>query len=48
MAAPPSHPKDSGKASWHRSATGGRRQIRPAPFGAALAGCRDDNYLAVA
>nr|WP_245278028.1 transposase [Rhizobium leguminosarum] len=26
------HPKDSGKASWHRSTTGGRRQIRPALF----------------
>ncbi|WQO56655.1 hypothetical protein U8C36_31215 (plasmid) [Sinorhizobium medicae] len=32
----------------HRSATGGRRQIRPALFGAALVGCRDYNYLAVA
>ncbi|RUL95429.1 IS110 family transposase [Rhizobium chutanense] len=42
------HPKDSGKASWHRSTTGGRRQIRPALFIAALAACRGDNPLAVA
>lgn len=42
------HPKDSGKASWHRSTTGGRRQIRPALFIAALAACRGDNRLAVA
>ncbi|QHW25348.1 IS110 family transposase [Rhizobium leguminosarum bv. viciae 248] len=42
------HPKDSGKASWHRSTTGGRRQIRPALFIAALAACRGDNPLAAA
>lgn len=42
------HPKDSGKASWHRSTTGGRRQIRPALFIAALAACRGDNHLAIA
>nr|WP_312889796.1 transposase [Rhizobium laguerreae] len=42
------HPKDSGKANWHRSTTGGRRQIRPALFIAALAACRGDNPLAVA
>ena len=41
------HPKDSGKASWHRSTTGGRRQIRPALFIAALAACRGNNPLAV-
>ncbi|NKM96468.1 transposase, partial [Rhizobium leguminosarum] len=42
------HPKDSGKASWHRSTTGGRRQIRPALFIAALAACRGNNGLATA
>ncbi|API53001.1 IS110 family transposase [Rhizobium leguminosarum] len=42
------HPKDSGKASWYRSTTGGRRQIRPALFIAALAACRGDNGLATA
>lgn len=42
------HPKDSGKASWHRSTTGGRRQVRPALFIAALAACRGSNPLATA
>ncbi|WP_261318831.1 transposase [Rhizobium leguminosarum] len=42
------HPKDSGKASWHRSTTGGWRQIRPALFIAALAACRGNNGLATA
>ncbi|MEZ2133176.1 MULTISPECIES: IS110 family transposase [unclassified Sinorhizobium] len=42
------HPKDSGKASWHRSTTGGRRQIRPALFIAALAVCRGASPLATA
>ncbi|EJC74430.1 IS110 family transposase [Rhizobium hidalgonense] len=42
------HPKDSGKASWHRSTTGGRRQIRPALFIAALAACRGNSPLATA
>ncbi|RFB89885.1 IS110 family transposase [Rhizobium leguminosarum bv. trifolii] len=42
------HPKDSGKASWHRSTTGGRRQIRPALFIAALAACRGNSPIATA
>nr|WP_245449669.1 transposase [Rhizobium leguminosarum] len=42
------HPKDSGKASWHRSTTGGRRHIRPALFIAALAACRGNSPIATA
>lgn len=42
------HPKDSGKASWHRGTIGGRRLIRPALFIAALTACRGDGPLAVA
>lgn len=40
------HPKDSGKAVKYRSTAGGRRQIRPALFVAALAAIRGDNALA--
>lgn len=42
------HPRDSGKASRHRSTAGGRRQIRPALFVAALTAVRGDNRLAAA
>lgn len=39
------HPKDSGKLNAHRHTTGGRRQIRPALFIAALAATRGKNSL---
>jgi transposase len=39
------HPKDSGKLHAHRYTTGGRRQIRPALFIAALAAARGKNTL---
>lgn len=40
------HPKDSGKLNSHRHSSGGRRQIRPALFIAALAATRGKNPLA--
>lgn len=39
------HPRDSGKLSSHRHSSGGRRQIRPALFIAALAAARGNNPL---
>lgn len=39
------HPKDSGKLNAHRHSAGGRRQIRPALFIAALAAARSKNSL---
>jgi transposase len=40
------HPKDSGKANQYRHTRGGRRQLRPALFIAALAATRGNNQLA--
>jgi transposase len=42
------HPRDSGKANQYRHTRGGRRQIRPTLFVAALAAVRGDNQLALA
>jgi transposase len=42
------HPRDSGKANQYRHTRGGRRQIRPALFIAALAAVRGNNQLALA
>lgn len=42
------HPRDSGKTNRHRTTAGGRRQIRPALFVAALTAVRGDNPLAAA
>jgi transposase len=39
------HPRDSGKLNAYRSTSGGRRQIRPALFIAALAAARGKNLL---
>lgn len=40
------HPRDSGKLNGHRHSSGGRRQIRPGLFIAALAATRGKNPLA--
>jgi transposase len=40
------HPKDSGKTNAYRHSSGGRRQLRPPLFIAALAATRGDNPLA--
>jgi transposase len=42
------HPRDSGKAHPYRSTRGGRRQLRPALFIAAMAASRGNNKLAEA
>lgn len=46
LAACAPHPRDSGKLRQHRHSSGGRRQIRPALFIAALAATRGSNPLA--
>lgn len=46
LAACAPHPRDSGKATPHRSVKGGRRHVRPALFVAALAAIRGHNPLA--
>lgn len=40
------HPRDTGKINHHRRTVGGRRQLRPALFVAALAAVRGNNQLA--
>jgi transposase len=42
------HPRDSGKTNQYRSTKGGRRQLRPALFIAAMAASRGNNQLAEA
>jgi transposase len=46
LAAVAPHPRDSGKASLPRTTTGGRRELRPILFQAALTAARGQNMLA--
>jgi transposase len=46
LAACAPHPRDSGTSHGHRTTTGGRRQIRPPLFTAALAAIRGNNSFA--